>query len=90
MTDEYPQWWGTTPADCECDHPLMEHQTGEGAFTGWCAVIECDCEQPRENVPGDHDHLAYGAVERLPGWTESVVVCQRCGLGLVPRGVRPP
>lgn len=31
---------------CTCGHPTAEHQTGSGAYTGWCSEPECDCEAP--------------------------------------------
>ena len=40
---------------CECGHPVNEHQTGEGAWTGFCyadastptdPTRQCKCEQP--------------------------------------------
>ncbi len=28
-----------------CGHPGSDHQTGEGAWTGFCAAADCDCEK---------------------------------------------
>jgi len=32
---------------CDCGHPVNEHQTGEGAWTGFCWTEDsCKCESP--------------------------------------------
>jgi hypothetical protein len=33
-------------ADCSCGHPVAEHQTGTGPWTGFCADTDCKCESP--------------------------------------------
>jgi hypothetical protein len=35
--------------DCDCGHPISEHQTGSGPWTGFCGQSDCDCEQPTVN-----------------------------------------
>lgn len=31
---------------CTCGHPLDEHQTGEGPWSGFCYDHDCKCERP--------------------------------------------
>ena len=42
---------------CECGHPIREHQTGEGMWTGFCyadastdtdPTAQCKCESPTQ------------------------------------------
>jgi hypothetical protein len=44
-----------------CGHKITEHQTGEGAFTGWCCDSDCDCEHPMLQAKEDYDIGDNGA-----------------------------
>lgn len=42
----------TDPKDlCDCGHRIDQHQTGEGAWAGFCYAdtTNCDCEQPTKD-----------------------------------------
>lgn len=66
--------------DCECGHPIDQHQTGEGAWTGFCwGVVHndvfndddpCECERP---VPAAHPFFPEDASD--PGASP----CRDCG-----------
>jgi len=34
---------------CTCGHPSAEHQTGTGAYTGFCSDSECKCDSPTDD-----------------------------------------
>lgn len=41
---------GSVSGVCSCGHAMGDHQTGEGPWTGFCGVADCECDGAREVV----------------------------------------
>jgi hypothetical protein len=38
----------------DCGHSIEDHQTGDGPWTGFCGIPDCECEAPTPDEPLHH------------------------------------
>ena len=59
-------------ADCDCGHTLSWHQSGDGAWTGFCSASASDSADWPESYPGvsPSEACACEGFRKLEGYTE--------------------